>query len=136
MAKFLDAAGLETLWAKVKAYANGKARIETGSYNGTGVFGVSNPNTLTFGFAPKFVFVEYFRTHTNNGGYTYNDAYNYALLYAGNNLDIKESSGIYGAPENSKFVTLSGKTLTWSDENGSEKQYNATGYTYNYVAIG
>ena len=35
-----------------------KTRIEMGSYAGTGVFGKSNPNSLTFGFAPKIVIIE------------------------------------------------------------------------------
>ena len=32
-------------------------RIETGSYVGTGTYGQANPNTLTFGFKPKFVWI-------------------------------------------------------------------------------
>lgn len=36
--------------------ANG-AKIETGSYTGTGTYGSSNPNSLTFGFKPIVVFV-------------------------------------------------------------------------------
>ena len=32
-------------------------KIETGSYIGTGTYGQANPNTLTFGFVPKFVWI-------------------------------------------------------------------------------
>ena len=35
-----------------------KARIEMGSYVGTGTYGSSNPNSLTFDFAPKLVIIE------------------------------------------------------------------------------
>lgn len=35
-----------------------KTSIETGSYVGTGTFGSKNPNTLTFGFEPKFVHIQ------------------------------------------------------------------------------
>lgn len=34
-----------------------KTRIETGSYVGTGTYGESNPNSLTFQFQPKFVVI-------------------------------------------------------------------------------
>lgn len=35
----------------------GRLMIETGSYIGTGTFGEASPNTLTFGFVPKVVFI-------------------------------------------------------------------------------
>ena len=35
-----------------------KTSIETGSYVGTGTSGSGNPNTLTFGFEPKFVHIQ------------------------------------------------------------------------------
>lgn len=40
------------------------AKIQTGSYVGTGTYGPSNPVTLTFGFTPKFVVV----SDSSNGG--------------------------------------------------------------------
>ena len=38
---------------EIASALSGFARIETGSYVGTGTYGASNPNTLTFGFVPK-----------------------------------------------------------------------------------
>lgn len=37
----------------------GAARIQTGSYVGTGTYGASNPCSLTFNFIPQFIFVSY-----------------------------------------------------------------------------
>ena len=39
------------------ATALGAARIQTGSYTGTGTYGQSNPCSLTFNFVPKFVLI-------------------------------------------------------------------------------
>lgn len=39
------------------ASAMGAAKIQTGSYVGTGTYGASNPNSLTFNFVPKFVYI-------------------------------------------------------------------------------
>lgn len=38
--------------------AVGAPNIETGSYFGTGTYGSSNPNSLTFGFKPKLIIVQ------------------------------------------------------------------------------
>ena len=40
-----------------QASALGFTKIQTGSYVGTGTYGVDNPNSLTFDFVPKFVIV-------------------------------------------------------------------------------
>ena len=37
--------------------ANSKARIQTGSYTGTGTYGASNPCSLTFDFVPQAIIV-------------------------------------------------------------------------------
>ena len=46
---------LKTLVDAAQTTANGRAKIATGSYTGTGTSGSSNKNSLTFEFEPKFI---------------------------------------------------------------------------------
>jgi hypothetical protein len=66
--KLLNGAGLAELWSLIKEsdvdvreYIEGLlgsyTKFQTGSYTGHGSYGQSNPNTLTFNFVPKFLFV-------------------------------------------------------------------------------
>ena len=48
---------IKTLIDNVQASADGKARIQTGSYVGTGTYGASHPCSLTFDFVPKIVYI-------------------------------------------------------------------------------
>ena len=41
----------------IEAVVAGKAKIQTGTYNGTGTSGEASPVSLTFGFVPKIVFI-------------------------------------------------------------------------------
>ena len=52
---FLDETGLAELWSLVKAEDAKGVKIAAGSYVGTGTYGSSNPNSLTFDFVPKIV---------------------------------------------------------------------------------
>lgn len=55
---FLNADPTSALQAVTKSYVdNNFAKIQTGSYTGTGTFGQSNPCSLTFNFVPKFVLI-------------------------------------------------------------------------------
>lgn len=111
------------------ATALGAARIQTGSYTGTGTYGASNPNSITFSFAPKIIFMR-----DNTGGTTYNPVFPQLLStsYAGalgfisnNGFNIKKSSD--------------GKTFTWyttSTLNPPMDQCNESGWTYVCCAVG
>ena len=46
---------IKTLIDNVQASADGKARIQTGSYVGTGTYGADNPCSLTFDTLPKML---------------------------------------------------------------------------------
>ena len=48
---------LKTLVDNAQTSADEKAKIQTGSYIGTGTYGSNNPNTLTFDFEPKLLIV-------------------------------------------------------------------------------
>ena len=115
-----------------------KARIEVGSYVGTGTYGASNKNTLSFGFEPKLVILEN------------------ATGYSGMMLNGIDYARIQYLPHtHSAFVlSWSGNTLSWyctkayyANGTGAESntstnnvsaayQYNKSGETYRYVAIG
>ena len=105
-------------------------KIATGSYTGTGTYGSSNPNTLTFEFEPKLVIV-------------------------GDLCPAKFASGEWSR----SFLWTFGQTLTYITSNGysditfeqngsqlewyvsnntmnAENQLNARGTEYRYLAIG
>ena len=100
--------------------------IATGSYVGTGKSGSSNKNSLTFDFAPKFVYV----MPSSNG-------------YDGKRLFLirdctKSASGTASSTENT--IEWSGNTVSWYGGVGQtshiEGQLNVSGTTYRYFAIG
>lgn len=104
---------------EITSALSGFARIETGSYVGTGTYGSANPNTLTFEFAPKFVFVS-----SGGGGSSY------FLWVQGCN----KTSGEYN--DDSSVVVVSGNTLSWYNPVNNTSQRNVKGWTYYYIAIG
>lgn len=99
-------------------------QIATGSYVGTGTYGANNPNTLTFEFDPGLVIVQ-------NAG-------------AGN------AGSVAVFVKNSEFMTVLGVTQTylntvnwgisnavgWYSTQGSNQQFNTSGYTFHYIALG
>ena len=112
----------------------GGARIEVGSYVGTGTYGESNPNTITFDFAPKLVWI----IGPSNGSFNVTNTpvlliYDRTFYYNGN---IDNTSGVLnlGVTWGDKFVSYYYK----SGFNGYESvaQLNANGETYSYIAIG
>lgn len=113
-------------------------KIEVGSYVGTGTYGASNKNTLSFGFEPKLVILE------NATGYSG------MMLNGINYARIQYLPNTYSA-----FVlSWSGNTLSWyctkayyangtnaeanahTDNISAAYQYNKSGETYRYIAIG
>lgn len=104
-------------------------KIATGSYTGTGTYGESNPNSLTFGFAPKLVYI-----YKTNGTYTYQmlcgvGAVRTSTVYSGD-------SGTASLSRYSSVMSLNGNQLTWYSYDSITAQLNEDGGTYNYIAIG
>lgn len=96
-------------------------KIATGSYTGTGTYGSSNPNSLTFGFVPKLVFVTYD---------PYKDQSDFILF-----IDTKTRGS--NLPSNNQILsTWSGNTLSWYNPNNADYQYNGSGKIGHYIAIG
>lgn len=105
----------------------GGARIEVGSYVGTGTYGSSNPNTLTFGFEPQLVAIF---SPSGNGNY----AYKLFMLRNVLGASIFDPDG----NNNGVIVTWSEKSVTWYvyESKNATYQMNRSNYTYHYIAIG
>ena len=130
--------------------ALGFAKIATGSYVGTGTFGVNNPCSLTFPFSPKIlIFFERHRLANNDGPFdmltpSLSSIGNYGvprIWLANTNYQITHSlRGTYG--DDGVYVQVSwGVTTQWyaigqSDEADARTQLNTSGQTYDYCAIG
>lgn len=85
------------------------AVMATGSYTGTGTFGSSSPNTLTFSFTPELV-----------------------ILSGGDiGLTISNTSPSGGTSD----AYIQGTTAKWYSTSAA-KQLNVQGKSYSYVAIG
>lgn len=111
---------------EITSALSGFARIETGSYVGTGTSGESNPNTLTFGFKPKMLMVS-----------------SSAINTAGSNLitPMIWFDGVmsaFASPSGyTNNFTMDGNTISWySTSTYAKDQYNNNGETYYYIAIG
>lgn len=107
------------------AIATGKASIETGSYNGTGVYGSANKNTLSFSITPKIVVI--YRRSTSLG-------FQMVMPYI-----FGEKSFWTGtmSTNQEQIVNISGNTMQWYSNGGNANyQLNGSGQTYYYAAIG
>ena len=97
------------------ATALGAARIQTGSYTGTGAYGSGSRNRLTFNFVPKGFIVHRF----DNG------LSNQRLLHWFNETG-----------DSTTAFSLSGKTLSWYSEANEDFQMNTSGEKYTWIAFG
>ena len=105
----------------------GAARIATGSYVGTGTYGSSNPNSLTFDFEPKLLVVSP-TSYTPVAAMlvaTAPNTYGYGFCLDQTNNTLRQTQ-----------VTWSGKKVQWYNSVNGGCQQNNSGTTYNYVAIG
>lgn len=106
-------------------------QIATGTYTGTGTYGRENPNTLTFGFAPKLVIV-YSCSDTHPTGA------DWMLMVASSNdnqgpLTPDNDNGMGYAVT----VAFVGKSVSWYTSNPiAGQQANTDGGKYGYFAIG
>lgn len=103
------------------------ARMETGSYIGTGKYGADNPNSLTFKFVPKFVLIFWAENGNPNNAMAFLSA-DGGISYkpGGSNGQWFYASGIE--------VKITGTTITWY---ASSLQIQMNGSVkYQYLAIG
>ena len=95
-------------------------QIETGSYVGTGTYGASNPNTLTFEFSPKFIVIQpKDDTYADGSFYLF---FSRGVLYTGMNGHTT--------------VSWSSNSVSWYDSQNFHYQLNRANQTYIFTAIG
>ena len=111
-------------------------KIATGSYVGTGTGGKSNPNTLSFNFAPDFLVIQ------SDDDVTIAELrINKDCTYAGSQESGVDSGQTWGR-NNSVTFSNNGKTISWycndysRESENSYGQLNANGMIYHYFAIG
>ena len=97
--------------------AKGNCRVVVGTYTGTGTYGSSNKNSLTFDAEPLFLLI-------NGGGYT---AY---LSETG-----RRTAANSGGDSIRSMVTYWGKTISWYSSGNDQLQLNVSGTTYTYMAF-
>ena len=125
----------------------GGVRIATGSYIGTGTYGVNNPCSLTFPFVPKLIMLlGYVRADgsyspslgASSGGYCVH-------LINVDKLTTAYQTGLglanYSGLEAYGKKSSDGKTFSWyysttSSSNGPNYQCNISGLTYHYAILG
>ena len=101
--------------------AAGGLKIAVGSYTGTGKFGSSNKNSLSFGFKPQLVIVQ--------------NTSSYYSFYAVNGASYAEAWYSSSAAYN-EVISWSEDTISWYNGNSAGNQMNNSGTTYKYLAIG
>lgn len=99
-----------------------KARVQVVSYVGTGTYGSSNPNSLTFDFVPKILFVV--------GDY---DSDSPGFLFA--TLQASYIHYPYSSQSRRPIFPFWNKTVKWY-YNDDESQLNLSGKVYDGIAIG
>ena len=108
-----------------------RARIQTGSYVGTGTYGSSNPCSLTFDFMPQ-LFILFGKTNSNA-----NYRNMIIAIKGGTQLAFTIGSGSNPSEAGASGLTFSwgSKTLNWY-ATSLGYQLNASGVTYNWLAAG
>ena len=94
-------------------------RLHFGTYTGTGTYGVSHPNTLTFPFQPQFLLI----WDTSSLGSCIIATYGQTLYTTANS-------------HGRNTTTWNGTTLTWYYANDAYIQMNERNVVYNYLIIG
>jgi hypothetical protein len=116
-------AAAKSLIDAVNANAETKAKIATGSYTGTGKYGSSNKNRLTFERIPKVLLIQ--RRDAPYGNDTF------LILNGATKCANINSSGSVALC----YLTFGANYVEWYNENNAANQANTQGAVYNYVAI-
>lgn len=114
---------------------NGKAKIQTGSYVGTGTYGSSNPCTLTFDFMPKLFIINL----------PYGDSNSYIVVWPmavrPYNLGFSKArykDGAYYVYKQTNIMWGDNSISWYVDDNikSADSQYNTLNQTYTYFVAG
>lgn len=113
-----------------------KARVQVVSYVGTGTYGKSNPNSLTFDFVPKVAMMLY-----RSNGSDINNSAIYSRFFPLTTLTTSYKNVYFAqltANGNDGRMKISEdrKTVSWFNAHGAYYQENESGMTYVVAAIG
>ena len=128
--------------SEVLAQLGTKAKIQTGSYVGTGTYGADNPCSLTFDTLPKLIwfYAQETGTGSNRDFYfvTSNSSAN-PFLIPNEDFSVNLYSGASGGFRNyNVYQKVEGNTVFWWSTNesvGKEQQGNIANNTYYYIAF-
>lgn len=124
-----------------------KARVQVVSYVGTGIYGSSNPNSVTANFPIKLLAVVAKALKNSNGNFTTRIDFDNQhredpfMIGAALTTDYTLGSGC-GYKENVYNTSYGkksndGKTFSWyTTGNNAARQFNESGYTYTVLLIG
>lgn len=145
---------LKTLVDNAQTSANNKARIAVGSYVGTGTYGASRPNSLTFDFIPSvLVMLAYkesgkFYPLKPASDYLYTNTFPCDILSGTGFVSYQFAQYMsYGSYASKGYIarTSDKKTLKWYADlyinsgnltDSSKAQYNEANVEYFYIALG
>ena len=148
---------IKTLIDNVQSSTDSKAKIQTGSYVGTGTYGANNPCSLTFDFEPTIVMI--LSASANNSTSSYvsipSDTIpgerfsgkNYWIVdfkkmptdysnYAGFGGNRDKFSEPYGKRNGNTLYWYASILSGWQGNSQSSWQFNNSAWRYNYIAIG
>ena len=114
-------------------------KIVIGTYTGTGTYGSSNNNTLTFDFVPKVVIISAQTIQSPQSGYSMiiPQGAAGAVSLTGSAIDsgVTAGSGVALGGQNVVSWSNNGKTVNWYYDGGSYSSYNFSGCQMNYSSI-
>ena len=118
---------------------NSGAKIQTGSYVGTGTFGASNPCTLTFDFVPKVICLLCYSPSYDAIFYafgTYDQLKVTTVPTSPTSTDYVQGQGFWVGRSSEVYAKTTGNTYSWYNTSSADKQFNFTSYRYYYYGIG
>lgn len=128
-------------YTRLGQIGQGMTKIETGSYVGTGTYGSSNPNSLTFGFAPKLFSIYEIGASNDNSLRSMYDKSTANIILPFEVLSTSYVQALAPSIE-AQYTTTSyakkssdERTLTWYADS-ADKQNNVASGRYFYFAIG
>ena len=110
----------------------GFTQIETGSYVGTGVYGLGNPNKLKLSFVPLFLIISTKTPYATTGKPSVWE-YVVGSDYLYNNQEPSSGSN---APQARCNITVIGTTVSWYNTVSSRYQGNEASFVHNWLALG
>lgn len=119
-----------------QALADG-TKIEVGSYVGTGTYGSSNKNSLTFSFDPKVVIIIGRGSYGSQSIFVRNAPWSIGFRIDANiGSTAATEQGYSYIKTTSNLATWGSNRLSWYHTKNADAQENTSGSTYYYAAIG